>query len=154
MNLTAEGGIAQGMVLASLIGGFALAVIGALVAAFPRQERRELDAPLDRALACLAVAATVMMVNVWTGIVFFVDDGGDRGRIAPLFYLGLFVGVGAAGLGLAEMLAIRAPSLRRVVWSLIPALLAAVVGPELASSGRGDQIGCAHGGDTHGRTDD
>ena len=125
MNLTAEGGIAQGMVLASLIGGFALAVIGVLVAAFPERGQRDLDPPVDRALAWLAVAATVMMVNVWTGIVFFVDDGGDRGRIAPLFYLGLFVGVGAAGLGLAEMLAIRAPSLRRVVWSLFAALLAA-----------------------------
>ena len=125
MNLTAEGGIAQGMVLASLIGGFALAVIGALVAAFPRQERRELDAPLDRALACLAVAATVMMVNVWTGIVFFLADGGNRGTIAALFYAGLFVGVAAAGLGLTEVVAIRAPSLRPMVRGLFGLLLVA-----------------------------
>ena len=132
MNLTAEGGVAQGMVLASLIGGFALAVIGALVAAFPRREGRQLDTPLDRALACLAVAATVMMVNVWTGIVFFLDDGGDRPTIALLFYAGLFAGVAAAGLALAEMVAIRAPTLRRAVWALFAVLLAAEAALALA----------------------
>lgn len=125
MNLTAEGGIAQGMVLASLIGGFALAVIGVLVAAFPRDEGRAFDAPLDRSLGWFAAAATVMMVNVWTGIVFFIDDGGDRHTIATVFYIGLFAGVAAAGLGLAEMIAVRNPAMRRLVWGLFAILLVA-----------------------------
>jgi hypothetical protein len=69
------------------------------------------------------VAATVMMINVWSGIIFFMDDGGDRRSIAVLFYGGLLIGVLFFALGMAETVAIRAARLRRPILVLFGALL-------------------------------
>ena len=73
----------------------------------------------------LAVAATVMMINVWSGIIFFRDDGADRRSIAVLFYGGLLIGVLFFALGMAESVAIRALRLRRPILIMFGGLLVA-----------------------------
>ena len=65
-----------------------------------------------------------MMINVWSGIIFFMDDGADRRSIAVLFYGGLRVGVVFFALGMAETVAIRASRLRRPILVMFGALLA------------------------------
>src|SRR5215217_4186436 len=103
MDILSENAVSQGMVLASLIGGIALASIAQLVSAFP--DRGEpADGGKDTvstAITWLAVTATVMMINVWSGIIFFMDDGSDRQSIAILFYGGLLIGVLFFALGIA-----------------------------------------------------
>jgi len=67
MDFLSETAVAQGMVLASLIGGFALAAIAQLVSAFPgRGEASEssIGATVTAAITRLALAATIMMINV------------------------------------------------------------------------------------------
>ena len=127
MDVLSENAVSQGMVLASLIGGIALASIAQLVSAFP--DRGELaDGGKDTvstAITWLAVTATVMMINVWSGIIFFMDDGGDRQSIAILFYGGLLVGVLFFALGMAETVAIRAARLRRPILIMFGGLLVA-----------------------------
>ena len=84
MDILSENAVSQGMVLASLIGGIALASIAQLVSAFPNRAESA-DGGKDTvttAITWLAVAATVMMINVWSGIIFFMDDGADRRSIA------------------------------------------------------------------------
>jgi hypothetical protein len=127
MNFLAENAVAQGMVLASLIGGIALAAIAQLVAAFPRRAGEDEGGPVTGAIVRLAVVATVMMINVWSGIIFFMDDGGDRESIARVFYGGLLVGVLFFALGMAETVAIRSPRLRRPMLLLFGGLLVAEV---------------------------
>src|ERR687898_3480841 len=96
MDVLSENAVSQGMVLASLIGGIALASIAQLVSAFPnRGEAAGGDKNKDivtAAITWLAVAATVMMINVWSRIIFFMDDGGDRRSVAVFFYWGGVVG--------------------------------------------------------------
>ena len=89
MNVLSETAVAQGMVLASLIGGFTLAAIAQLVSAFPRSSGASERDTVSAAITRLAVAATIMMINVWSGIIFFLDDGEDRGTIARIFYGGV-----------------------------------------------------------------
>src|SRR4029079_18608585 len=91
MDFLSDTAVAQGMTLASLIGGFALAAIAQLVSAFPVRDGGADDPPAPRAITWLAVTATVMMINVWSGIIFFMDDGADRESIAILFYGGVVV---------------------------------------------------------------
>ena len=126
MNFVSEGAVSQGIVLASLIGGFALAVIAQLVSAFPGDDEAAGGA-VGAAITRFALAATVMMVNVWTGIFFFMDDGGDRTAIAAVFYGGLFLGVVLAGFGMVEMVAIRSRRLRGPILVMFAAVLAAEV---------------------------
>jgi len=94
MDVLSEDAVSQGMVLASLIGGIALASIAQLVSTFP--DRGESAGggkdTVSSAITWLAVTATVMMINVWSGIIFFMDDGSDRQSIAILFYGGLLIG--------------------------------------------------------------
>jgi hypothetical protein len=127
MDILSENAVSQGMVLASLIGGIALASIAQLVSAFPdRGETAGGSKDKDivtAAITWLAVAATVMMINVWSGIIFFMDDGADRRSIAVLFYGGLLIGVLFFALGMAETVAIRASRLRRPILVLFAALL-------------------------------
>jgi hypothetical protein len=126
MDILSENAVSQGMVLASLIGGIALASIAQLVSAFPgRDETADGKDIVTAAITWLAVAATVMMINVWSGIIFFMDDGGDRPSIAVLFYGGLLIGVLFFALGMAETVAIRAERLRRPILFLFAALLVA-----------------------------
>jgi magnesium-transporting ATPase (P-type) len=129
MEILSENAVSQGMVLASLIGGIALASIAQLVSAFPgRGESPGGDKNKDivtAAITWLAVAATVMMINVWSGIIFFMDDGGDRRSIAVLFYGGLLIGVLFFALGMAETVAIRASRLRRPILVMFGGLLVA-----------------------------
>ena len=125
MDLLSESAVAQGMVLASLIGGIALACIAQLVAAFPEREVPGARDTVTAAMTRLALAATVMMINVWSGIIFFMDDGGDRQTIAVIFYGGLFIGVMFFALGLAETVAIRSPRLRRPILAMFGLLLVA-----------------------------
>ncbi|MFN8593417.1 MAG: hypothetical protein U0031_18320 [Thermomicrobiales bacterium] len=127
MNLIAENAVSQGMVLASLIGGFALACIAQLVAAFPASNRSAEDPSISAAVTWLAVSATVMMINVWSGIIFFMDDGADRPAIARVFYGGLFLGVAFFALGMAETVSIRSPRLRRPILIMFGGLLVAEV---------------------------
>jgi len=105
MDVLSENAVSQGMVLASLVGGIALASIAQLVSAFPnRGEQTDGGKSKDvvtAAITWLAVAATVMMINVWSGIIFFMDDGSDRRSIAGLFYGGLLIGVVFFALGIA-----------------------------------------------------
>jgi len=127
MDILSESAVSQGMVLASLIGGIALASIAQLVSAFPNRGEsagggKNKDI-VTAAITWLAVAATVMMINVWSGIIFFMDDGGDRRSIAVLFYGGLLIGVLFFALGMAETVAIRAARLRRPILVLFGALL-------------------------------
>ncbi|MCD6058119.1 MAG: hypothetical protein K0Q89_1649 [Thermomicrobiales bacterium] len=84
MDILSENAVSQGMVLASLIGGIALASIAQLVSAFPNHGELAGGGTdtVTRAITWLAVAATVMMINVWSGIIFFMDDGGDVRRAA------------------------------------------------------------------------
>jgi uncharacterized membrane protein YidH (DUF202 family) len=127
MDILSENAVSQGMVLASLIGGIALASIAQLVSAFPGRGETA-DGGKDTvtaAITWLAVAATVMMINVWSGIIFFMDDGTDRRSIAVLFYGGLLIGVVFFALGMAETVAIRAARLRRPILVLFGALLVA-----------------------------
>ena len=129
MDVLSENAVSQGMVLASLIGGIALASIAQLVAAFPGRGESE-DGGKDTittAITLLAVAATVMMINVWSGIIFFMDDGADRRMIAVLFYGGLLVGVAFFALAMAETVAIRASRLRRPILIMFGSLLAVEV---------------------------
>jgi hypothetical protein len=126
MDILSESAVSQGMVLASLIGGIALASIAQLVSAFPNRGESAGGSGKDivtAAITWLAVAATVMMINVWSGIIFFMDDGGDRRSIAVLFYGGLLIGVLFFALGMAETVAIRAARLRRPILVLFGALL-------------------------------
>ena len=127
MDVLSENAVSQGMVLASLIGGIALASIAQLVSAFP--DRGESTAggkdTVSMAITWLAVTATVMMINVWSGIIFFMDDGGDRQSIAVLFYGGLLIGVLFFALGMAETVAIRAARLRRPILIMFGGLLVA-----------------------------
>jgi len=127
MDILSENAVSQGMVLASLIGGIALASIAQLVSAFP--DRGEpADGGKDTvstAITWLAVTATVMMINVWSGILFFLDDGPDRRPIADLFYGGLLIGVLFFALGMAETVAIRASRLRRPILVMFGGLLVA-----------------------------
>ena len=119
MDILSENAVSQGMVLASLIGGVALASIAQLVSAFPSRGETA-DSGKDiitAAIIWLAVTATVMMINVWSGIIFFMDDGGDRQSIAILFYGGLLIGVLFFALGMAETVAIRAARLHGRSWS-------------------------------------
>jgi uncharacterized membrane protein len=67
----------------------------------------------------------VMMINVWSGIIFFMDDGGDRQSIAVLFYGGLLIGVLLFALGMAETVAIRAARLRRPILVMFGGLIVA-----------------------------
>jgi hypothetical protein len=124
VDFVSENAVAQGVVLASLIAGFALAVIGQLVSAFPG-DGDDAGGPVGAAVTRFALAATVMMVNVWTGIIFFLDDGGDRTAIAAVFYAGLFAGVVIAALGMVEMVSIRSRRLRRPILTMFVAVLAA-----------------------------
>jgi hypothetical protein len=126
MDILSESAVSQGMVLASLIGGIALASIAQLVSAVPNRGESAGGGGKDivtAAITWLAVAATVMMINVWSGIIFFMDDGGDRRSIAVLFYGGLLTGVLFFALGMAETVAIRAARLRRPILVLFGALL-------------------------------
>jgi hypothetical protein len=125
MNVLSETAVAQGMVLASLIGGFALAAIAQLVSAFPRSSGASERDTASAAITRLAVAATIMMINVWSGIIFFLDDGEDRPTIALVFYGGLLIGVLCFALGMAETVAITAPRLRWPILLLFGALLVA-----------------------------
>lgn len=127
MNLIAENAVAQGMVLASLIGGFSLAAIAQLVAAFPGGGESPGDRAITAAITWLAVAATIMMINVWSGIIFFIDDGADRFAIARVFYGGLFLGVAFFALGMADTVSIRSPRLRRPIMIMFGGLLVAEV---------------------------
>ena len=125
MDVLSENAVSQGMVLASLIGGIALASIAQLVSAFPDRGEaagRGKDT-VTTAITWLAVAATVMMINVWSGIIFFMDDGADRQSIAVLFYGGLLIGVLFFALGMAETVAIRASRLRRPILVMFGGLL-------------------------------
>jgi len=117
MDILSENAVSQRMVLASLIGGTALASIAQLVSAFPNRGESAGGGTdtVTTAITWLAVAATVMMINVWSGIIFFMDDGGDRQSIALLFYGGLLIGVVFFALGMAETVAIRAARLRRPI---------------------------------------
>jgi len=129
MDILSENAVSQGMVLASLIGGIALASIAQLVSGFPdRGESAGGGSNKDKdiitaAITWLAVAATVMMINVWSGIIFFMDDGSDRRSIAVPFYGGLLIGVLFFALGMAETVAIRASRLRRPILVLFAGLL-------------------------------
>jgi hypothetical protein len=127
MDVLSENAVSQGMVLASLVGGIALASIAQLVSAFPnRGEQTDGGKSKDvvtAAITWLAVAATVMMINVWSGIIFFMDDGSDRRSIAGLFYGGLLIGVVFFALGMAETVAIRAARLRRPILVMFGGLL-------------------------------
>jgi hypothetical protein len=127
MDILSENAVSQGMVLASLIGGIALASIAQLVSAFPNHGELAGGGTdtVTRAITWLAVAATVMMINVWSGIIFFMDDGGDRQSIALLFYGGLLIGVMFFALGMAETVAIRAVRLRRPILIMFGGLLVA-----------------------------
>jgi hypothetical protein len=129
MNFTSENAVSQAMVLASLIGGLALAAIAQLVSAFPRRDDGEsgVEQTVTAAITRLALAATVMMINVWSGIIFFMDDGADRVSIARVFYGGLLLGVAFFALGMAETVAIRSPRLRRPILIMFGALLVAEV---------------------------
>jgi hypothetical protein len=66
-----------------------------------------------------------MMINVWSGILFFMDDGADRPLIARLFYGGLLIGVLFFALGMAETVAIRSPRRRRPILVMFGSLLVA-----------------------------
>ena len=66
-----------------------------------------------------------MMINVWSGIIFFMDDGTDRWSIAVVFYGGLLIGVLFFALGMAETVAIRASRLRRPILIMFGGLLVA-----------------------------
>ena len=127
MDVLSENAVSQGMVLASLIGGISLASIAQLVSAFP--DRGESPSggrdTVAAAITWLAVTATVMMINVWTGIIFFMDDGADQRSIAVLFYGGLLIGVLFFALGMAETVAIRAARLRRPILVMFGGLLVA-----------------------------
>ena len=126
MDFLAESAVAQGMVLASLIGGFALAAIAQLVSAFPGRGDAEPAVAGDTitaAITRLALAATVMMINVWSGIIFFMDDGADRPAIAAIFYGGLLIGVLFFALDMAETVAIRTPRLRLPILIMFGSLL-------------------------------
>jgi hypothetical protein len=127
MDILSENAVAQGIVLASLIGGIALASIAQLVSAFPNRGESAGGGKdtVTTAITWLAVAATVMMINVWSGIIFFMDDGGDRQAIALLFYGGLLIGVVFFALGMAETVAIRAARLRRPILIMFGGLLVA-----------------------------
>ena len=129
MDFISENAVSQAMVLASLIGGLALAAIAQLVSAFPRRDETEsgVEQTVTAAITRLALAATVMMINVWSGIIFFMDDGADRVSIARVFYGGLLLGVAFFALGMAETVAIRSPRLRRPILIMFGALLAAEV---------------------------
>jgi hypothetical protein len=72
MNVLSENAVSQGMVLASLIGGIALASIAQLVSAFPDRGESASGGKdtVSTAITWLAVTATVMMINVWSGIIF------------------------------------------------------------------------------------
>jgi hypothetical protein len=126
MDILSENAVSQGMVLASLIGGIALASIAQLVSAFPDLgESTGGKDTVSTAITWLAVTATVMMINVWSGIIFFMDDGADRQSIAILFYGGLLIGVLFFALGMAETVAIRAARLRRPILIMFGGLLLA-----------------------------
>lgn len=125
MDFLAENAVAQGMVLASLVGGFSLAAIAQLVSAFPAGDREVDDRTVTAAVTRLALAATVMMINVWSGIIFFMDDGADRVAIARVFYGGLLLGVVFFALGMAETVAIRSPRLRTPILIMFGSLLIA-----------------------------
>jgi hypothetical protein len=127
MNVLSENAVSQGMVLASLIGGIALASIAQLVSAFPDRGESASGGKdtVSTAITWLAVTATVMMINVWSGIIFFMDDGADRRSIAVLFYGGLLIGVLFFALGMAETVAIRAARLRRPILIMFGGLLVA-----------------------------
>jgi hypothetical protein len=125
MDFLAENAVAQGMVLASLVGGFALAAIAQLVSAFPSGNGANEGGAVTAAITRLALAATVMMINVWSGIIFFMDDGGDRVAIARVFYGGLLIGVVFFALGMAETAAIRSPRLRLPILIMFGGLLVA-----------------------------
>jgi hypothetical protein len=127
MNLLSENAVTQGMVLASLIGGIALACIAQLVAAFPAGADTPCERSVNGAVTWLAVSATIMMINVWSGIIFFIDDGADRTSIARVFYGGLFLGVAFFALGMADTVAVRAPRLRRPMLLMFGGLLVAEV---------------------------
>lgn len=132
VNFVAEGAVAQGMILASLVGGLALTIIAQLVAAFPDEGADRAGDAVGAAVTRFALAATVMMINVWSGIVFFMDDGGDRIPIAAIFYGGLLVGVVLFATGMAEMVAIRTRRLRRPLLLMFGVLLLAEAGLALA----------------------
>jgi hypothetical protein len=126
MDFLSETAVAQGMVLASLVGGFALACIAQLVSAFPgRGEASDGADTVTAAITRLALAATVMMINVWSGIIFFMDDGTDRVSIARIFYGGLLIGVLFFALGMTETVAIRSPRLRLPILIMFGGLLVA-----------------------------
>jgi hypothetical protein len=125
MDFLAEGAVAQGMVLASLIGGIALASIAQLVSAFPGREETSGRDTVTAAITRLALTATVMMINVWSGIIFFMDDGADRVAIAGVFYGGLLIGALLFALGMAETVAIRSPRLRQPILVMFGSLLVA-----------------------------
>jgi hypothetical protein len=125
MNLQSDTAIQQGMVLASLVGGFALAAIAQLVSAFPRSGEAPEQGTVVAAITRLGVAATIMMINVWTGIVFFLNGGRDQSTIAVIFYIGLLIGVLFFALGMADTVAVASPRLRRPITLLFGTLLVA-----------------------------
>ena len=124
MDFVSESAVAQGMVLARLIGGIALACIAQLVSAFPNRDETSGGDAVTAAITRLALAATVMMINVWSGIIFFMDDGGDRAAIAAVFYGGLLIGVLFFAVAMAETVAIRAPRQRTPMLVLFGSLIA------------------------------
>ena len=123
MDFLSESAVSQGMVLASLIGGIALACIAQLVSAFPARDESSGGDSITAAITRLALAATVMMINVWSGIIFFMDDGQDRNAIAAVFYGGLLLGALLFAVAMAEMVAIRAPCQRRPMLILFGSLI-------------------------------
>jgi hypothetical protein len=125
VDILTESAVSQGMVLASLIGGFSLAAIAQLVAAFPGGVETTPHRAVTAAVTWLAVAATIMMINVWSGIIFFLDNDGDREAIARVFYGGLFLGVALFALGMADTVSIRSPRLRLPILIMFGGLLLA-----------------------------
>jgi hypothetical protein len=124
MDFVSETAVTQGMVLASLIGGIALACIAQLVSAFPNRDETLGGDTVTTAITRLALAATVMMINVWSGIIFFMDGGEDRMAIAAVFYGGLLIGVLFFAVAMGETVAIRAPRQRRPVLIIFGSLIA------------------------------
>lgn len=125
MDFLSDTAVAQGMTLASLIGGFALAAVAQLVSSFPTRDGGDQNPSATAAITWLAVTATVMMINVWSGIMFFMDDGADREAIARIFYGGLLVGVLFFALGMSQTVAIHSPRLRLPILIMFGGLLVA-----------------------------
>jgi plastocyanin len=66
-----------------------------------------------------------MMINFWSGIIIFLDDGEDRVATALDFCGGLLIGVLFFALGMAETMAITSPQLCWLVLLMFGTILAA-----------------------------